>query len=91
MARPSTQPKEGHHSMIGYSNAIGTSLNQRPEDLRRAAAHQAAARAARSEARRVARKDAEAAQQRRDQSAVFSWETHRLLRNLPSRLVGRAR
>lgn len=77
--------------MIGYSNVIRSNLYQRPEDLRQAAANHAAARAARSEARQVARKAAEAARQHRDQSAVFSWETHRHQRDGFFRLAGRSR
>ena len=77
--------------MIGYSNSVSTSLHQRPEELRQAAASQAAARAYRSERRRAARQAAEAAQLQRDQRAIFSWETHRVHRHGLSRLLGRAR
>ena len=76
--------------MIGYSNSLSANLNQRVEDLRRAAAHEAAARAAWSEARRAARKAAEAAQLRRDQNDAFSWETYRGQRAF-TRLLGRIR
>ena len=64
--------------MFGYSAL--SSLNDRAADLRNAAASEAAARAARSKVRSEAREAAAAAARRRDQSAAFSWESHRLTR-----------
>lgn len=78
--------------MIGYSNSVLTNLHERPNELRRDAAHRAAARAARSEARHAARKTAEAAARQRDQVAAFSWETHQVKHRLDlTRLISRTR
>lgn len=77
--------------MIGYSNSLTASLHQRAEDLRQAAAHQAAARAATSERRRTARRAADARQFQRDQRAAFSWESHRVYQIAAARLPGRSR
>jgi len=77
--------------MMGFSNSLSINLSQRADDLRRAAAHEAAARAARSAARRESREAAEAAQLRRAQYDAFSWETYRGERGSFFRLLGRAR
>lgn len=65
--------------MYGFSAL--SSLQERAADLRNAAANEAAARAARSQVRLAAREAAEAAAKRREQSAAFSWESHRLARS----------
>ena len=85
--------------MIGFTNSVTATLNDRTERLRQAAAVEALVRSERRAAR-VAARLAAAMKAAREQQAVFTWESqvHRQLlsrrpvrRSLGERLLGRVR
>lgn len=82
--------------MIGFTNSVSASLNDRAEHLREVAAREALVRAQRRAARAAARHEAALKDTREQQQALFSWESqgHRqrdARRQFGSRLLGRAR
>ncbi|HLU82633.1 MAG TPA: hypothetical protein VKZ43_04470 [Trueperaceae bacterium] len=82
--------------MIGFTNSVMSTFNDRAEHLREVAAHEALVRAERRAAKAAARHEAALKAAREQQQALFSWESqgHRqrdARRQISIRLLGRTR
>lgn len=82
--------------MIGFTNSVTATFNDRAEHLREVAAHEALVRAQRRATRAAARHEAALQATREQQQALFSWESQGqrqrvARRQFGSRLLGRVR
>jgi len=82
--------------MIGFTNSVTATFNDRAEHLREAAAREALVRAERRAAKAARRHAAVIEANRQQEQALFSWESQGqrqrdARRQFGSRLLGRAR